>query len=207
MTPKQKATWIGKCIAIGLGALILSVALPVQSQGASFPLAARVFTYGLVLFTFLGVYELAGYACGLAVARLLLRESAQIDQPPGSSTSLTFRLGPATAFLGARHLPGSAGFSVCNRRHSGWCRRCSVGIVPGSRFPHATVLGGAVVIALTTRVTPNVIRKPGALEIGLVPVPPATMAKSAIAAAVFAVFVVYVGPRSCLSRPTSITDL
>ncbi len=62
-------------------------------------------------------------------------------------------------------------------------------------------------IALTTRVTPNVIRKPGALEIGLVPVPPATMAKSAIAAAVFAVFVVYVGPRSCLSRPTSITDL
>jgi len=179
---------------IGLAALILTVTLPVPSETTSVSVVARLVTYALILFVFFVVYELVGYAFGQLVARFL-REPSQTDQPRDNAPGLASHLGPATAFLAlVTYLGTQVLVIVIGAIVVGTDVAQSQSFLAFALLA-ATVLGGAAVIALTIRVAPDVIRTPGAQGIGLVPVPAATIAKSAIIAAAFALVVVYAGPR------------
>jgi uncharacterized protein len=193
-----RSTWIGKSIAAALGAAALAIALPSESEHTSFPLLARLLGSAIIVSAVVALYELVGHTSGRVVARFF-------PDPPAVSlgTAPTGALGPrlnvSTALLVLGVYFGTQALTLLiiaiatgvtlNSSQPGSASVLATG------FLLATGVGGAAAIGLTARLAPSLIRVGGPRAIGLVPVAPRTLARAAIFAVAFAVFILYLAPR------------
>jgi membrane protease YdiL (CAAX protease family) len=206
-----RQTWIGKGIAVALGALAMASALPSKTDAESLSFLPRFVASGLLLSSVFGLYEFVGYVLGRAIARLISQTASQASSDEVPHTPARFGAGTAFlifgAYLGTWLLAvtiiavvavSASDPSVLtsnNPRSSSWL---AVMILVG------TAAGGAASVALSLRYARDLIRVPGPTGIGLFRVGPAIVIRAAIIAALFGAAYILLAP--FLATPNSKAD-
>jgi membrane protease YdiL (CAAX protease family) len=179
----------------------MTIALGRGTGEANLPLPARFAGALILVATVFGIYELLGYGFGRALARVL---------PKGSPSPVTLDAAPPSARFGARVAFATLGayigvqllawvlLGIAVRAFGGhftfdWGETQSASLF-AMELLIGTPASACVIVWLTRRHASDLIRIPGPLGIGLVPVSGRTVINAAVTAAGFAIVVLLVAP-------------
>ena len=206
--------WIGKGIAVALGAVALALALPPEANGEPFPFPARLLASTLLLAAVFAIYEVLGYSFGRVIARSFPEDPGVACASAELTATLSLRAATAVlvfaAYLGAQLIALVIVDVVAILSGAGVYVTVALNDPRSAPWLAATILAGmvggaALSLALTLRYGRDVLRARGPLAIGYVPVERRVLVQAGLAAAVFGGLYLLLAPH--LAAPDSSADL